>query len=53
MLSLTRAGLLEVCFNNAWGTVCDSSFDDRDAIVACSQLEGFLSAGAEVYINDI
>ena len=47
MLSLTRAGLLEVCINNAWGTVCDSSFDTLDATVACAQLEGFSSTGAD------
>ena len=45
MVSLTRAGLLEVCINNAWGTVCDSSFDTLDAMVACNQLEGFMAGG--------
>ena len=32
------AGRLEVCINNAWGTVCDVLFDDVDTDVVCSQL---------------
>ena len=33
-----NAGRLEVCINNAWGTVCDVLFDDVDTNVVCSQL---------------
>ena len=31
-------GRVEICFNNAWGTVCDESFSSYDAHVACTSL---------------
>jgi len=36
--SSSRDGRLEVLHNNQWGTVCDDSFDDIDARVACYSL---------------
>ena len=37
-------GRLEICINNAWGTVCDSGFGSNEAQVSCAQL-GFTSFG--------
>ena len=31
-------GRLEVCFNNAWGTVCGNQFDSDTAGIICNQL---------------
>ena len=38
-------GRLEVCINNAWGTVCSDGFDSSDATVACEALGGFDGSG--------
>jgi len=37
-------GRVEICFNNAWGTICNSGFDRLDAGVICQQL-GFSQFG--------
>ena len=43
----TRQGQLQICINNAWGSVCnDDYFGPTDASVACNQLEGFSADGA-------
>jgi hypothetical protein len=43
----SRQGTLQLCINNAWGTVCsDNLFDNTDAGVFCDKLEGFTSDGA-------
>ena len=31
-------GRVEICINNAWGTVCDNGFTKEEALVACRQL---------------
>ena len=34
----SRQGRIEVCNNDAWGTVCDDSFGAEEARIACIQL---------------
>ena len=40
-----REGRVEICINNAWGTICDDDlFGIQDAIVVCTQM-GFSNRG--------
>ena len=40
-------GRVEICMNNAWGTVCNNSFSSSDAEVVCTQL-GYRFNGSSV-----
>ena len=38
-------GRVEICINDAWGTVCNNLFSTADAQVVCTQLGGFYREG--------
>jgi len=44
----TRDGRVELCINNAWGTVCRTAFGIPDAQVACYELGGFHREGKAI-----
>ena len=45
----SRQGTIQICVNNAWGSVCsDHFFDNTDAAVFCGQLPGFKAIGMKV-----
>lgn len=45
--STPMEGRVEICFENAWGTVCDGLWDTSDATVVCREL-GFSSTGIKL-----
>ena len=46
----SRQGTIQICVNNAWGSVCsDHFFDNTDAAVFCGQLPGFKANGTTVH----
>ncbi|XP_019858318.1 PREDICTED: deleted in malignant brain tumors 1 protein-like, partial [Amphimedon queenslandica] len=45
-LGYSSIGVINVCVNGVWGTICNTGFDDADASVVCAQL------GFSRYVND-
>lgn len=43
-------GRVETCMNQAWGTICDTGWNQREAKVVCIQL-GFLPLGTVQYVS--
>ncbi len=41
----TAEGRVEVCINNAWGTICSNSFTPEDVGTICVDLGGFNRSG--------
>ena len=44
-------GRVEICINNAWGTVCDNAFSSEDTKVALSDLKCSHVIGSEASIS--
>ncbi len=45
LTATTAEGRVEVCINQAWGTVCDNGFNPEDAGTVCVVAGGFLRNG--------
>ena len=41
-------GRVEICINNAWGTVCDNGFTKEEAVVVCRQLGKLQTEGIAI-----
>ena len=48
--STLNQGRVEICINNAWGTVCDNSWNELDGNVVCKQL-GYQHVGKLIRDN--
>jgi len=44
-VSQPDSGILQICFNETWGTVCDDLFEEADIVVVCRDL-GYRARGA-------
>ena len=49
MAAGTLEGRVEVCINNAWGTVCDNLFGQEDAETVCASIGGFNRTGESIH----
>lgn len=43
-------GLIEVCVNNSWATICTDNFDANNAMVVCRQL-GYSPSGKAFFLK--